>query len=84
LALLDDENLIGENPYDQLSESDRVRPPAYPYPYPYRMTPTTQPADIDETTIKDIEDYAKEIHQEIVNELKKLKTEIDEFVVAGL
>jgi len=84
LALLDDENLIGKNPHDQLFESDRVRPPAYPNPYPYRMVPVTEPAEIDETTIQDIEDYAKEIHQEIVNELKKLATEIDKFVVAAL
>jgi hypothetical protein len=89
LALLDNENLIGESPFDELPETthktDRVRPPAYPYPYPYRMTtPADQTADIDDTAVKDMEEYSKEIHKEIVNELKELKSEVDEFVVEGL
>ena len=89
MALLDDENLIGKDPFDELPQQtkrvDRIRPPAYPYPYPYTMSPITdQPVDIDDTAIKDIEEYAKEIHQEIVDELKELKGEIDEFLVAGL
>lgn len=89
LALLDNENLIGENPYGALPqgshERERVRPTTYHYPYPYSMPTTTeQTEDIDKTTIQDIEEYAKEIHQEIVSELKDLKTEINKFVVASL
>ncbi len=89
LALLDNENLIGQSPFDELPEQthkeDRVRPIAYPYHYPYSTNTTPgQPVDIEDTAIKEIEDYAKEIHKEIVNELKELKTEIDEFIVASL
>lgn len=89
LALLDNENLIGESPFDELPEAthkaDRVRPPAYPYPYPYRITePARQTADVDDTGVKDMEEYAKEIHKEIVDELEDLKAEIDEFVAEGL
>ena len=91
MALLDNENLIGEDPFDELPQQtqrvDRIRPPAYPYPYPYTMSPITdQPIDIDieDTAIKDIEEYAKEIHKEIVNELKELKTEVDEFIDESL
>ena len=87
LALLDDEDLIGEDPYEHTRETtatDRVRPPVYPYPYPDVSAPRNiDPTDIDDTAIQDIEEYAKEIHKEIVNELKELKTEIDEFIVAG-
>jgi len=85
LALLDDANLIGESPFDDFPEQthaiDRVRPPVYPYPYPHISTPDTRElTDFDDTAIKDIEEYAKEIHKEILNELKELKTEIDEFI----
>jgi hypothetical protein len=90
LAMLDDEDLIGEGPFDEFPEQtraiDRARPTVYPYPYPYPniSTPTTiELTDIEDTAIKDIEEYAKLVHQEIVNELKGLKTEIDEFIVAG-
>jgi len=89
LALLDNENLIGESPFDELPEethkTDRVRPPAYPYPYPYRMTsPARQTDDMDDTAVKDMEDYAKEIHKEIVKELEDLKSEVNEFADEGL
>jgi hypothetical protein len=39
---------------------------------------------VDDTAVKDMKDYTKEIHKEIVNELEDLKTEIDEFVAEGL
>jgi len=88
LALLDDENLIGESPFAEFPEEthaiDRVRPPSYTYPYPHITTPETRElTDIERTTIKEIEVYAEEIHKEIVNELNKLKTEVNEFI-AGL
>ncbi len=89
LALLDDENLIGVSPFNELPESnhkiDRIRPPAYPYSYPYSMATRTAYSDnLDENAIADMESYAKEIHKEIINELKVLKTEIDNFVVESL
>jgi hypothetical protein len=89
LALLDNENLIGENPFGERpmgsQERERIRPTTYHYPYPYSMPTTSdQIDDVDETTIQDIEEYAIEIHKEIVNELKDLKTEINTFVVASL
>lgn len=89
LALLDDENLIGESPFDDFPEqtqaTDRVRPPVYPYPYPNMTRPSTTrpPEDIDDTAIEETEEYAKEIHKEIVNELEELKAEINEFIDAG-
>ncbi len=89
LALLDDEDLIGESPFDEnereTQAEERVRPPIYSYPYPNITTPATKQAkDVDDTAINDIEEYAKQLHKEIVNELKDLKTEIDEFIVAIL
>ncbi len=90
LALLDDENLIGENPLAEFPEEthaiDRVRPPVYPYPYPNITAPPTtgQPEGIDDTAIAEIEEYAIEIHTEIINELKELKAEINEFIAESL
>lgn len=89
LALLDNENLIGEDPFVELPQEshkrDRIRPTTYHYPYPYSMPVTAEHlADIDDTTVQEIEAYAKEIHKEIVNELKELRSEINKFVVASL
>jgi hypothetical protein len=89
LALLDDEDLIGENPFDEATQetypADRVRPLVYRYPYPDVSVPRSiESTDIDDTAIQDIEVYAKEIHKEIVNELKELKTETDEFIDESL
>ena len=90
LSLLDNKNLIGESPFAEFPEEthaiDRARPTVYPYLYPYpniSTSTTIDPTDTDDTTIKDIEEYAKSVHQEIVNELKELQTEIDEFIVTG-
>jgi hypothetical protein len=89
LALLDDENLIGINPFNELSEGsgkvDRIRPTAYPYSYPFSMATTPPyPENLDEGAVEDMENYAKEIHKEIVNELKELETEIDDFLAETL
>ncbi len=87
LALLDDEDLIGESPLEaypgQTQAADRIRPPVYHYPYPNITPATRQSMDVDDTTVEDIEAYAKEMHKEIVNDLKELKTEIDEFIAVG-
>jgi septal ring factor EnvC (AmiA/AmiB activator) len=89
LAILDDENLIGGNPYADTGETsdriDRIRPPVYGYHYPYSMGRTTATTtDVDRVTMQEMEQYAQRIHQEIVDELRELKSTIDEFGESNL
>lgn len=89
LAVLDDEDLIGAESSDvllsQTENQDRMRPPTYPYPYPYRMTtPTADLTESEITAKEDLEKYAKELHDDIVDELEDLKSEVNEFITASL